>query len=143
MKKQNYAADALDDAARQLDQAAQALRRQAQAASARQAFARQVERRHDIGAQVAAAADPQAAAQAAARAHGLSVGQVQLWADQATRKQPWIARQRRNREIMRLAARGWTNAQLADRFGLARETISRIITKQLRRAPRPRPGAKN
>lgn len=43
------------------------------------------------------------------------------------------AKRERDVEIMRSVARGWTNAQLAERFGVCERTIGRIVAKQLRR----------
>ncbi len=40
-------------------------------------------------------------------------------------------RVRRNREIMRLAARGWTNPQIGKQFGLHKGTVSMIVRRQL------------
>ncbi len=48
------------------------------------------------------------------------------------RIQERIARAQRDREIMRLAARGWTNKQIALRFGLHEKSISRIVQRVLR-----------
>ncbi len=42
------------------------------------------------------------------------------------------ARERRNREIMRLAARGWTNSAIGARLDLHPSTVARIIQRALR-----------
>lgn len=47
-----------------------------------------------------------------------------------------IQRERRNRSIMQKAALGWTNAALADHFGLADKSVARIIS-QMRATPTP------
>jgi len=44
-------------------------------------------------------------------------------------------KQNRDMEIMALARRGFTNAQLAKRFGLAKGTVSGIVQKGLRHWP--------
>ena len=44
-----------------------------------------------------------------------------------------VARGRRNRHIMRLAALGHSNAEIAAQVGLHPKSISRIIQKELRR----------
>jgi hypothetical protein len=46
-----------------------------------------------------------------------------------------ITRANRNREIMRLAARGWTNAAIAKRVDMHPKSISRIIQRQLATVP--------
>lgn len=43
-----------------------------------------------------------------------------------------MAKEKRNREILRLARRGWSNAELARHFGLAPSTVSRIVADALR-----------
>ena len=43
-----------------------------------------------------------------------------------------MIRQRRNMEIMRLAARGWTNKRIGSKVGLSGGQISRIVQDQLR-----------
>lgn len=46
-----------------------------------------------------------------------------------------IRRQERNREISRLAERGWTNAALAGRFGISESQVTRILSRIWRRRP--------
>ncbi len=48
------------------------------------------------------------------------------------RVQKRIERARRDRTIMRLAARGWTNKQIALRVGLHEKSVSRIIQRLLK-----------
>lgn len=68
---------------------------------------------------------------------------LKVW--QLFRRKPAQLKARRDLAIVRLAARpGWTNARLGQRFKLAPETISRIISRMLDQAgPRrvARPGA--
>ena len=46
-------------------------------------------------------------------------------------------RVRRNREVMRLAARGWTNTQIGKQFGLHKGSVSRIVRSQSHGPPPP------
>lgn len=50
---------------------------------------------------------------------------------------PKIGREKRNRTIMQKAALGWTNAALANHFGLAEKYVQRIIsqTRQISTVP--------
>lgn len=72
---------------------------------------------------------------------------VEHWIRQARRQAKHQARERRNREIARLAARGWTNRAIAERFSLAPSYISTILSRQIaqdgqKRLVRPRdPGS--
>ena len=45
-----------------------------------------------------------------------------------------IQRAKRNRQIMQKAALGWTNAALAEHFGLAEKSIARIIAQMRKEA---------
>lgn len=42
-------------------------------------------------------------------------------------------RQQRDREILRAAARGWTNAKIAKRWAMHPSTVSRIVARAMRR----------
>lgn len=59
------------------------------------------------------------------------------------RRERRIAQRReRNREILRCAARGWSNAKIADRFGVHPATVSRAVTAAMRRGdPEATPSA--
>jgi len=50
-------------------------------------------------------------------------------------------RETRDRLIMQAAAMGATNRQLAERFGLSRTQVSRIVTREKRRAAVPPPAS--
>lgn len=66
------------------------------------------------------------------QAQGIPVETVALWQERARRGGTAQERAARNREVLRLAARGWTNAKLARRFGLSERTITRIVSGQFR-----------
>ncbi len=67
-----------------------------------------------------------------AKENGLHVETVISWQVRKQRADRRARRLERNREVMRLAALGWTNAQIGHRVGLSPAYISQIISKQLR-----------
>lgn len=72
-----------------------------------------------------------------AQANALPIETVAGWKRKKDREAAATARIRRNREIMRLAARGRTNQQIAAVVSLHPNTVSQIITKALRRSILP------
>jgi len=57
---------------------------------------------------------------------------IELARMQGRTKRSAEAREMRNREIMALARRGWTNKEIGARFNLHPVSISRIIQRQLK-----------
>lgn len=74
-----------------------------------------------------------AAIRAAAQEAGVPVETVELWVARERRNRIEAERRRRQTEVMRLAARGWSNAAIAAEVGLHRNSVSRIVQRQLRR----------
>lgn len=69
-----------------------------------------------------------------ARRAGIDPAQLRAWWQIARRKRRAAGRKpgsARDLEILRLAARGWTDAQLAARFKLDRSTVNRIVRRTL------------
>lgn len=50
---------------------------------------------------------------------------------------PKMARRRRDLNIMQLAARGWSNAELGEKFSLSESAVSRVVRRELRQRRRP------
>ena len=129
-------ARALDAAADQLEREAEALRRCAQGARAAAelhahldkitAAIAQIGRDLDAGLDLAAVlrhwAEHLELPEAMLRAH--------WFASRETNKR--LSRAARDREICRLAWKGWANAELAARFHLHPKSVSRIIARRLR-----------
>lgn len=63
---------------------------------------------------------------------GIPVETVQIHWRNARKRMAEEAREKRNREIMRMAARGWTNGAIAKRLDLHPSTVARIIQRTLR-----------
>ncbi|WP_299394661.1 helix-turn-helix domain-containing protein [Pelagibius sp.] len=63
---------------------------------------------------------------------GVALETVQVHWRHGKKRRAEEAREKRNREIMRLAARGWTNGAIAGRLDLHPSTVARIIQKTLR-----------
>lgn len=74
-------------------------------------------------------ADLDAVSSEIATATGIPVATVLAWAKQARRDIADEDRSARDREIMRLAGRGWTNAQIGARLGISAKTASRAVTR--------------
>jgi DNA-binding NarL/FixJ family response regulator len=69
----------------------------------------------------------QEAAHQVAAATGAQVGTVLWWYEKDRKAAQEQERSQRNRAIMRLAAKGWSNAEIAARYNLSPSTVSRII----------------
>lgn len=78
------------------------------------------------------------AIKAVAFENGFMIESVEHYWAKERRRLEAAARQQRNREIMRLAACGWTNKRLALRFGMHKSSIGRVISGRLSHARRLR-----
>lgn len=121
-------ADLAEDAARVNE------RRRARNAEARRAAAA-------VDTMVLEGIEPRQAIEAIAGRLGLDAAQIAAWWH-AGRSQPGLRRRARDIEIMRLVARGWTNAQLCERFQVSESTVTRIVRRALRRAAAPAAAAR-
>lgn len=67
-----------------------------------------------------------------AAAHKIPPDTVYAWQKRKRRADRAAKRAERNREIMRLAALGWTNAEIGRRVRLSPGYVSQVISKTLR-----------
>jgi len=82
------------------------------------------------------------ALEAASKAAGVQPLATRSYVVQWRREAAAEVRARRNLEIMRLVARGWTNAQIAGRVGLSPAYVGRIVRKMIALgSPAPAPSA--
>ncbi len=75
----------------------------------------------------------------AARRLGISPEATRSYVVQWRREAADEARARRNIEIMRLVARGWTNTQIAARVNLSPSYVGRIVRRMIALGAPPRP----
>lgn len=83
--------------------------------------------------------DVETAITAIAVQEGVLIETVRYYYEKELRVRKRDERCRRDRDIMRLAARGWTNARIAARVGLHPDSVSRIVQRTLRATPPPLP----
>lgn len=107
--------------------AALAEEREAVAARVKQWRARRAGLADILAAALVSHEDESRALDQAARQTGLEPEQLRALLPQARKMADAIGRARRNREIVRRAGAGWTNADLADRYGLTDGHITRIV----------------
>ncbi|PLW75415.1 hypothetical protein C0081_20325 [Cohaesibacter celericrescens] len=69
-----------------------------------------------------------------AREHNLPIETVKSWQKRQERQTMDAKKIERDRSIMRLARKGWTNSEIGKALGLHANSISRIISKQKRLA---------
>ena len=74
---------------------------------------------------------PENAINAVARETRTPVETVSLFWKMKEKRMAWSERAKRNRKIMRLAARGWTKAAIARHVGLSPNSIKAIVKRQL------------
>lgn len=67
-----------------------------------------------------------------AASYGVREATIEIWLQDEYRACRAARRFWRDREIMRLAGLGWTNAQIGAHVGLTPQWVSRIIQRQLR-----------
>lgn len=79
-------------------------------------------------------AAPLAAAEEIAAARGLDAVQVRAWLEIERKKARGRARLR-NRQMMRLAARGWSDREIGRKFKLHPKSVNRILRRMLRTNP--------
>jgi hypothetical protein len=108
-------------------------RRRARAAEARRAA-------DAVDALVISGETPEAAIAAIAARLALDPVQIGAWWHHDRSRPRRVARQR-DLEIMRLAGRGWTNAQLSAKFKLSESGVSRVIRRMLKARPATPPPA--
>jgi AraC-like DNA-binding protein len=108
-------------------------RRRAKAAEARRAA-------DAVAIRVERGETPEAAIADLAARLALDPAQIAAWWRQCWSR-PRRAARRRDLEIMRLAGRGWTNAQLAAKFKLSESAVSRTIRRMLTARPASPPPA--
>ena len=75
--------------------------------------------------------DPTAAVAAVARNTGMPPATVTYWWTRSEKERAARERAARDIEIVRLARRGWSNAGIADRFGISPRTVSGIVRKAI------------
>lgn len=126
---------ALERAAAELEREAGRLKGQAKAMRERRENAARLTRFARIPGQVrrlvARGEDHDEAVRLVAAELAVPLETVQHWIRQARRQAERLERARRNREIARLAARGWSNRAIAERFGLAPSYISTLLSRQI------------
>nr|BDD44521.1 hypothetical protein 20 [Moraxellaceae bacterium] len=135
-------ADYLESLAQSLRMSAQEQARKSDARDrARRHRARIKDAREVLRAYLRQGLDAARAVQVAEQQTGLEPETLHAW---AMTDAPAIAREKRNRAIMQKVALGWTNAEIADHYGLAEKYVQRIISAERRQtqttptAPRPR-----
>lgn len=128
----------LEDAARMLARSARQLTRDAERKRRQAEQARKAARPRRIARDYLDMIDrglaPEDALAAAAAAHGVPLETVRHFARRLLRSDASARRWLRNREIFRLAARGWSNADIARQVGLRNPaSVSRIVQAELQK----------
>lgn len=131
---------ALKQALAEVERSAEILRRQIQAAEDARLRARRIAGEFDRLREAGRAAlalvldgiERHTACARVARTRGLPVESVAHWLKEAERGFDARTRAQRDREILALAARGWTNGKIAARVGVCKRTVTRVIAAAYR-----------
>ena len=122
-------ADRLTNEAYRLEQTARALEQEREW---RAAYGKRKRLIRDFAMELARGEDRQWVLDRAERFLDLRPGAAAQLIETFARSSRWVLKQRRNREILRLARRGWTNGELARKFELSEKHVSRVINERLR-----------